>query len=1047
MSINRNENGSITKVAVFGSLRIQFAHGAEWMPTQQQQLVLGLLVAARRAPVSAAVFIDEIWGERPPKTARQSLSNQVGRIRRSIGARSTGEPSVIETVGDGYRLGPIAVDGFEIEDGIGTRAVERLVAENGPVWNAVPLDGLYTPRIDLAREQFALAARQLLIDFSQGRLDEPTTAQFLDDGLARDPYDERLWVLRVATAIHREGRRSGELQLDRAESQLAQLAPGSSHRILRAADRYLSSAQIPFGLADHAAILADLLDKGGAVEIVGSAGVGKSTLLAWFGRHARLEDRAVAHTICAAQPASPLDPLWTLCSQLGLDVGPRTWIDPNDADVELELPSLRRELARPGTVLLVDDLHRATDLDRRLIGELQALAASRRFAIVTSFRLPDGGAHQGNQATRVRLEPWDRSQVTEFLAAERADVDADEVMASTGGNPFLVSHLVGRADNTGAGRSMLSGHYRQLTDASRDVIDLAVATSQPVAVAAACKVLERQASEVTEAISAAVAADLLVRDGVSYRVRHDLVLDAVREQLPPERIADLLSAMAEAIEELAGPALDRADVTTIAHYRLLAAQAAPNSHREVAAVMSKLGAARHHRRRGERDSAVEASALAARLAKDWMVPLPTRLEATLEYMHCAVWVGLVKIWREQQAEAVALASSASDSRYAVVAARAIRRRASQANSGFRSYEGNVPGVVQMCFEALADKELQAADRSALLTCLAQDADRRNRWDEIARYAEPAKNLAADAAADGEEAYATLLLGRALTPTPERAVERAELAGQARLLAERSGDADLIAEARWHEAVAHCCLGDFALIDAAADRASPADPEAQETAVRFVRAWRAAVRADIDQALASTEGLGPRAGFIYAQLLVTGAIAPPDEPLGVPGMALAHRCAEVARLALVAPRAEAVAALWSILEGVQRERDHSWALSIGLLAQATWCLRDHAAANALLDLARPLASASCCPTTGPFPYFGSMEQHLATIYLTRGDRRAAHEALALSEAVHARIGASAAQIRGRVIAADINGDGLQRVGAEAAKLGFPGLEAIAIALDT
>ena len=63
----------------------------------KQRALLALLLV-RRGEVARDVLIDALWGEHPPKGARNTLQVYASRVRRALG------PAVLETTGFGYRL-------------------------------------------------------------------------------------------------------------------------------------------------------------------------------------------------------------------------------------------------------------------------------------------------------------------------------------------------------------------------------------------------------------------------------------------------------------------------------------------------------------------------------------------------------------------------------------------------------------------------------------------------------------------------------------------------------------------------------------------------------------------------------------------------------------------------------------------------------------------------------------------------------------------------------------------------------------------------------
>ena len=75
----------------------------------REAAVLAVLALYRRRPVSVYSLVDALWAA-PPPTARKAVQNAVSRLRSTCPS-APGEASLIERVGDGYRLGSaVAID-------------------------------------------------------------------------------------------------------------------------------------------------------------------------------------------------------------------------------------------------------------------------------------------------------------------------------------------------------------------------------------------------------------------------------------------------------------------------------------------------------------------------------------------------------------------------------------------------------------------------------------------------------------------------------------------------------------------------------------------------------------------------------------------------------------------------------------------------------------------------------------------------------------------------------------------------------------------------
>src|SRR3546814_8208547 len=67
--------------------------------TARQRAILAALVLHRRRALTTELLIDAVWSDDVPRAARQSLQNQITRLRRRFGA------DLVVTDGTGYRLG------------------------------------------------------------------------------------------------------------------------------------------------------------------------------------------------------------------------------------------------------------------------------------------------------------------------------------------------------------------------------------------------------------------------------------------------------------------------------------------------------------------------------------------------------------------------------------------------------------------------------------------------------------------------------------------------------------------------------------------------------------------------------------------------------------------------------------------------------------------------------------------------------------------------------------------------------------------------------
>jgi len=180
--------------------------------------LLAALLLRAGEDVSAERLIDDLWGERPPQTAKNSLHNCVSALRRALG------PDVLVTRPSGYAL---AIDPEQLDLERFRRLVDlaresgeqelraRLLREALALWRGPPL-------ADVAYEPFALMEGPRLEDLRLGAREDLIEAELalgrhadllpeLESLIAAHPYDERLRAQRML-ALYRAGRQAEALE-------------------------------------------------------------------------------------------------------------------------------------------------------------------------------------------------------------------------------------------------------------------------------------------------------------------------------------------------------------------------------------------------------------------------------------------------------------------------------------------------------------------------------------------------------------------------------------------------------------------------------------------------------------------------------------------------------------------------------------------------------------------------------------------------------------------------------------------------------------------
>ncbi len=211
---------STIEIRLIGALEIVLDGGRSLEPAPRPACVLALLALADGAAVTTEALIDDLWGEEPPRRARNSIQTFVSDLRRTLGA---GGHEIIESIGGGYRLNPhlvtTDVDVFE-------RTLEKAMGVNDPaeqiaalsealgLWRGEPLPKLagkgrvHAAIVRLSNQRIeAIEALGTLELDRNGRTRQRAALQEI---VAQHPYRERTVGL-LARALYSDGRQSDAL--------------------------------------------------------------------------------------------------------------------------------------------------------------------------------------------------------------------------------------------------------------------------------------------------------------------------------------------------------------------------------------------------------------------------------------------------------------------------------------------------------------------------------------------------------------------------------------------------------------------------------------------------------------------------------------------------------------------------------------------------------------------------------------------------------------------------------------------------------------------
>jgi len=184
--------------------------------TKSQRPLVAALALMRPDGASMDALVDAVWPRQAPTTARNSIQNQIARLRHSFGR------DLIVTSGDRYRL--VATTDIDTINRVATTCDSlhptphdmQAIADVLDGWNGEPYADLPDhPRAQAERARLHHVESRLVETLALSRLADPAgdrEAAIIDLTVrtSTDPLHEQAWELLVA-ALHLSGRRTEAL--------------------------------------------------------------------------------------------------------------------------------------------------------------------------------------------------------------------------------------------------------------------------------------------------------------------------------------------------------------------------------------------------------------------------------------------------------------------------------------------------------------------------------------------------------------------------------------------------------------------------------------------------------------------------------------------------------------------------------------------------------------------------------------------------------------------------------------------------------------------
>jgi DNA-binding SARP family transcriptional activator/tetratricopeptide (TPR) repeat protein len=625
---------------ILGPLEVVDGGAPVILGARKQRALLAILVLHRNEVVSTERLVDELWGDAPPKTARKTLQLHVSHLRRSLPS------AVLETQPPGYVL---RVEPEELDLGRFERLVEQartetpaaaagLLREALALWRGPPLGDLeYEPfaRGEIARlEELRLTALEDRIDAEHALGRHADSVGELESLVLAHPLRERMRG-QLMLALYRSGRQVEALETYREGrgALVAELGiePGRELRELEQAIIQQQpslepvevaapdiAAPAPHGgvgfvgrereLAELDAAFAEALDgQGGLVLVAGEPGIGKSRLLAEFGRHAGRRGARVLAGRCWEAGGAPAYWPWVqslrpylratdqeaLRTELGSEAAVIAQLLPELRELVPDLPPspaggfegarfrlfdatatfLRRMAETTPLVLALDDFHSADTPSLLLLRFLAEQVADSRILIVGAYRdvelapehplrstLAELQRHAATRRLPLRglAEPDVARLVASTPGVGAADPLAATIYDQTDGNPLFVEEVVKLLAAEGRStaipetvREVIGRRLAQLPDPCTELLMRAAVIGREFSLATLGRVAEPGRGEVLETLDPAIGAHVVEEvTGARGRLRfsHGLVRDALYEDLPPGRRARTHRRIGEVLE-------------------------------------------------------------------------------------------------------------------------------------------------------------------------------------------------------------------------------------------------------------------------------------------------------------------------------------------------------------------------------------------------------------------------------------------------------------------------------------------------------------------
>jgi len=312
---------------------------------------------------------------------------------------------------------------------------------------------------------------------------------------------------------------------------------------------------------------------GRLVLVSGEAGIGKSALVRAF--CSRCDQRLLAGACDGLRTPRPLGPLLDIAALAG---GPLERSVGSGEPPHAVFAALAGELRASPAVVVFEDVHRADEASLEILGMLGRRVERLGVLVLVTYRADElprthplrvvlGDLATLAEVIRIPLEPLSPDAV-EALAAPYG-VDATDLHAKTGGNPFFVTEALasGRSEVPATVRDAVLARTAYLGKQARDLLDAVAIVPER----AELWLLEAIARDALDALDECLESGVLRAEESAVAFRHELARMAIEETINPHRRTGLHRAVLTALRE---PPAGRPDLARLAHHAEAADDAA-----------------------------------------------------------------------------------------------------------------------------------------------------------------------------------------------------------------------------------------------------------------------------------------------------------------------------------------------------------------------------------------------------------------------------------------------------------------------------------------